>query len=721
MKQMKKILKWLFCLLVVCLCLTSFVNALANNSCTLTVSLTLPDSDLPAKDITVGVSRIAVRSNGVYVMNDSLTSAGITSELLEKDPVDAAEKIFEHTDLNGFPTEKKATDENGEVSFLTENGLFLVYCEKDSAVTFAPYLTEFSAQYEIQPLYTVYSKPKTEYPSSPVVLTSVKVTKLWDDSVNKYGKRPESVTVTLMRDGRPLRKATLGESNGWKHTFSGLNAAYSYTVEEQEIENYTAVYSGNETDGYVIVNKYIGEEIPDIPPVEEYASVTVTKLWQDEDDKHSCRPDSITVQLIANGDIVSTATLNDANSWSYTFTKLDKNLKYTVKEITPSGYSAEYKGNATDGFIITNTYTQATDPGVIPTPEYPDDPIKFDAFVKVIWMDDDNLQGKRPDNVTVYLITDGVIVQSGTVLPVSDWEYTFGNADANKAYTVFEQAVEGYTAVYSGNATDGFVITNIYTESTDPGTPPEPTVPDIPSDTPSEVPDNPDQPKIPQTGHIRTPMYVLMIVGAVIVLTGLFFVMKGGKGVLLVLAGFLLVGFSTAMFISYDREDAVAGKNASVLLREVKAALPPPSLVGEIVTDDSACGELPKKQHLGYSVGGLISIPSINAELPVQSDWSYSLLKTSPCRYSGSAEEGNLILLGHNYKHHFGYLKNCNEGDIVTFTDVNGKVYRYTVAALETLNAYALDELTATDYDLTIFTCTNSGESRYVLRCTLDN
>ncbi len=695
-----------------------FINAFGGSDCTFTVTLTEPESNLSAQGISVGICPVAVKNNGEYSLHSSFSSASITLDMIEADPVESAEKLFEHVKSNHVQALTAVTDEKGEARFETDSGLFLVYCES-GGVTFAPYLIELPLEAQGQTLYAVSSRPKTDHPSVPEVVTSVKVTKIWDDLVDKYAKRPEFVTVTLLRDSTPFKRATLSEANGWKHTFEGLNAKYSYTVSEQEVEDYSASYSGNATDGYVIVNKYIGEDAP-IVPAPEYASVTVTKLWNDEDNKNSCRPESIAVQLIADGEVVSTASLKKANGWRYTFTRLDRNVQYTVKEITPSGYSAEYKGNATDGFVITNTYTETTDPGNIPVPGYPDDPVKTDIFVKVVWEDDDNLHQKRPGSVTVHLISNGVIIQSGTVTPDTDWEYTFGNVEVNGAYTVFEVAVDGYTTEYSGNAADGFIITNIYTEETDPGTPPDPTVPDIPGDTPSDTPTKPDQPQIPQTGHVTTPLYALMLIGAAIVLTGLFFVLKGNKGILLILTGFLLVGISTATFIFYDREDAKAGEKAAILLREVKAAIPPPSLVGEVASDDSESGELPQKHHLGYSVGGVLSIPSLNLELPIQSDWDYSLLKTSPCRYSGSAEEGNLILLGHNYNYHFGRLKNCYEGDSVFFTDVNGTVYSYTVAALEVLDAYALDQLTTTDYDLTVFTCTNSGTSRYVLRCNLN-
>ena len=41
----------------------------------------------------------------------------------------------------------------------------------------------------------------------------------------------------------------------------------------------------------------------------------------------------------------------------------------------------------------------------------------------------------------------------------------------------------------------------------------------------------------------------------------------------------------------------------------------------------------------------------------------------------------------------------------------------YTVVALDVLHPQAVDEMTAGDYDLTLFTCTFGGKSRVTVRC----
>lgn len=66
---------------------------------------------------------------------------------------------------------------------------------------------------------------------------------------------------------------------------------------------------------------------------------------------------------------------------------------------------------------------------------------------------------------------------------------------------------------------------------------------------------------------------------------------------------------------------------------------------------------------------------------------------------------------------HFGKLANLSPGDPVTFTDMEGSTFSYTVMELETLPADAVEEMTSGDWDLTLFTCTLDGQSRITVRC----
>lgn len=129
--------------------------------------------------------------------------------------------------------------------------------------------------------------------------------------------------------------------------------------------------------------------------------------------------------------------------------------------------------------------------------------------------------------------------------------------------------------------------------------------------------------------------------------------------------------------------------------------------------------EMPVLLADGKSYIGVLDIPALGLSLPVISQWSYPDLKLAPCRYTGSAYSGNLILAGHNYPSHFGGLKNLRSGDTVCFTDADGNQFFYQVAELEVLDGTAVEEMTAGDWQLTLFTCTYGGQSQVAVRCGL--
>ena len=74
---------------------------------------------------------------------------------------------------------------------------------------------------------------------------------------------------------------------------------------------------------------------------------------------------------------------------------------------------------------------------------------------------------------------------------------------------------------------------------------------------------------------------------------------------------------------------------------------------------------------------------------------------------------------GHNYSRIFRPIKQLPEGALVQILDAGGKVTDYDVVSLEILNPDQVEALTADaeDWDLSLFTCTTGGGSRYVVRC----
>lgn len=113
---------------------------------------------------------------------------------------------------------------------------------------------------------------------------------------------------------------------------------------------------------------------------------------------------------------------------------------------------------------------------------------------------------------------------------------------------------------------------------------------------------------------------------------------------------------------------------------------------------------------------GILEIPALGLELPIMSNWNYSNLKVSPCRYDGSVYSKDLIIAGHNYNGHLGLVNSLIPGDIVLFTDADGNQFEYEVFETEILDGTSVEEMKDGEWDMTLFTCTYSGQARVTVR-----
>lgn len=128
-------------------------------------------------------------------------------------------------------------------------------------------------------------------------------------------------------------------------------------------------------------------------------------------------------------------------------------------------------------------------------------------------------------------------------------------------------------------------------------------------------------------------------------------------------------------------------------------------------------GDMPAVVVDGYRYVGVITIPSLSIQLPIMEEWDYTRMKLSPCRYEGSVYQNDMIICAHNYRSHFGQLDNLQSNDNVYITDTEGNVFCYQVVLTESLPGTAVEEMSAGNWDLTLFTCTYSGTARVTVRC----
>ena len=190
--------------------------------------------------------------------------------------------------------------------------------------------------------------------------------------------------------------------------------------------------------------------------------------------------------------------------------------------------------------------------------------------------------------------------------------------------------------------------------------------------------------------------------------------MKANRGTVWINAGLLLIAAALFLSVYNEWESREARDSARQVIAQLCDALP--TEAGEPTTLPDVQREMPVKTINGRDYIGVLSIPSLELELPVISQWDYPALKVAPCRYSGSLYQDNLIICAHNYASHFGKLKELQPGDIVLFTDMDEHVVTFQMVERETLNPMDAEGMEAGDWDLTLFTCTIDGQTRVTIR-----
>ena len=198
------------------------------------------------------------------------------------------------------------------------------------------------------------------------------------------------------------------------------------------------------------------------------------------------------------------------------------------------------------------------------------------------------------------------------------------------------------------------------------------------------------------------------------------------------LLGILLILAAGGLCVYNVLADRAAFESSQEVMTKLKKIIPETTAVTTIVPQptsedlfapyeepSTAPQEMPAVQVDGCDYCGYITLPALGLELPVANRWSLEKLKNSPCRYSGTAEEHDLIIAAHNFNSHFGRIRSLSQGDEVYFTDTNGCKYRYIVESSEVIDGKEIDQMfsgQAQQWDLTLFTCTLDGKSRVTIR-----
>ena len=194
--------------------------------------------------------------------------------------------------------------------------------------------------------------------------TKVTATKAWAN-MNSDAARANTITsikLQVKNGGTVVKEKEVTEKDNWTYTFTDLPVydktgnKITYTIDETVANNDDQakldLYDKSIENG-VITNTFKPERVT------EKTDITMTKIWEDNNNKFNTRPDSII--LTVNGtdykvEGTKTADLKTADSWSRTekLPKYDaegKEISYTATENTvPTGYEKVSE----EGLTVTN-------------------------------------------------------------------------------------------------------------------------------------------------------------------------------------------------------------------------------------------------------------------------------------------------------------------------------------------------------------------------------
>ena len=327
----------------------------------------------------------------------------------------------------------------------------------------------------------------------PTETIQVPVTKIWEDSNNKAGKRPENIVLQI-KDKKTgeveLEQLVQGNkttNDGWSYIFevpkyNETGEEVEYEIGERNLNNkfYPSASTKIDQEQRTITNVFA---IPD-----EKIELIVNKVWNDNETQSNRRPETIVINVKAtNGEnnnpeeTIATYELNTKTETSHTFTNLPKynsqgkEIVYRVEEQEKTvGDLKFYTSNVSEVINVENEENkkQAT---ITNTFIRPTETIQM--TITKIWEDEGNRYEKRPESIHVEIKNGDVVVKEQEVAGedgTNTWTYTFTGLDKYDVngeeieYTVDEKELVGEAQLYYTKEITGTTITNRMTRV--PGT-----------------------------------------------------------------------------------------------------------------------------------------------------------------------------------------------------------------------------------------------------------
>lgn len=270
-------------------------------------------------------------------------------------PIAGVKFRIEREDGNPFKdmdlTKEVTTDEKGEASISNLAPGTYIVTEISAPDAYIVSTDEYKFVMVSAGLsHTFYNSKKEEKPET----TKVTVEKTWDDWDDLEGKRPTSVTVRLLADGKEaeVTPLVLNEENNWSGGFTNLpktkdGKAIKYTVKEDAVDFYIPTIEGNVDEGYTIRNMS-RPWIPKIPSTPgKYGVLTVVKTVTG-DVAEETEFEFVAKVTFADGTITETPFKLKPDH-SYIMDNLPEGSVVEITEKNASEYTVTYKVDGKEG------------------------------------------------------------------------------------------------------------------------------------------------------------------------------------------------------------------------------------------------------------------------------------------------------------------------------------------------------------------------------------
>lgn len=248
--------------------------------------------------------------------------------------------------------------------------------------------------------------------------TNIEVIKVWVDTEEQKVHRPASIKIQI-KNGETVVEEKEITNTTENVTFENLpkydnnGSEITYSIAEKEVNEGELKYYVSNIEGKTITNTF---KLPD-DIKNETTSITVTKVWEDNNNSAGKRPTSVIIVLnsgenqIGQVELTVANALNEnTNTWQGQITDLPKYdgngdeinyadvTKYTIdeKEKNPEELKFYAKAINQETRTVTNTFTVSEE--------------KVNMEVIKEWVDNNNAAEKRPTSVIIVAKSENNII-----------------------------------------------------------------------------------------------------------------------------------------------------------------------------------------------------------------------------------------------------------------------------------------------------------------------